>query len=119
MTWDRRRFNRVPLNLQCTLELSQGAGPGTAYGVTIIDVCDGGVGIICAGSLPVGARVVLSVEGRLLDGIVVHCHAGNGHHQAGISVDHASGVLARLQWFASLSPAGHPHSIRPADLIAR
>jgi len=113
MTWDRRRYNRVPLNLHGTLELIDGDEPGMAFGVSIVDVCAGGVGLVSGGALPVGARVHLAVQNWVLQGVVVHCHAGHGHFSAGIIVDHDCGVLARLQWVASLSPTGHPAANRP------
>jgi hypothetical protein len=100
------------LRLHGTLELTEANKPGMAFGVTIVDVCDGGVGLVCGGPLPVGARVSLAVQNWLLQGIVVHCHAGNGHYSAGVIVDHDCGVLARLKWLASLSPSGHPAANR-------
>ncbi len=113
MTWDRRRYNRLPLNLHGTLELIEEHGPGMAFGVSVVDVCSGGVGLISGGPLPIGAKVQLAVQNSILKGVVTHCQPGNGHFAAGIAIDPVCGVLARLQWMASLSPAGHPLAGRP------
>ncbi len=113
MTWDRRRHNRFPLNLHGTLELLEGSEPRLAFGITITDVCAGGVGLIAGGSLQAGSRVRIAVRSGVFEGVVVHCHAAIGHFAAGVSVTHDSAVLARLQWMASLSPAAHPQKPYP------
>jgi hypothetical protein len=95
-----------------TLEILDGKEPRMAFGITITDVGSGGVGLIAGGNLAIGSKVRLSIQNGVLEGVVVHCHPEIGHYTAGISVAHDSGVLARLQWMASLSPAGHAPAAR-------
>lgn len=116
MAWNRRRFNRLPLNLQAAIELAAPHHSSPAFGATIADVCTGGVGLITSAPLTVGAHVRLSFRGGSLSGVVAYCDQLGCRFASGIDIHLEAGALARLQWLATLSPLAHPSRKHPITL---
>jgi hypothetical protein len=105
---EARLHRRFPIKLFGTLELLDDGGHGTAFGICIIDVAPGGLGLSIGSGLPVGERVKLTVQGEVIVGVVVHCEKVGGQFTVGIAADHAVGALLRLGWIACLLPSAHP-----------
>jgi len=108
MTWERRRSIRAPLRTNGALELLDGRLPPVAFGITITDVSNGGIGLISGARLPVGVQARLNLKEGVIYGSIAHCEFENGHFIAGLVVLHDPGILTRLQYLAHLTKPTKP-----------